>query len=1061
MVVWYSKIMVEGPPVQRTEKHEQQEPEPLALEEALRESIADRYQAEDPRIPILLAEIDPDERTHLTKNERMRAEKNAALLRLLNGHVGRDIRTVAVNGASPEAQFLSSLLSWSKEAAERNSIDLTGFCAESAPEYLNGELTTEQLYERLQFYEKYQDTDRSRFEEEQAKKVAATLGIQGEGVRWTDMIDVAFSEESADRNMRLLLSNVGTIPAELMNKRRFRGIRGTRVALALGSLARIESSEEKDMKSALHEAAGNVRGRRLALEEAGYARGMMEMARHERAKMLNYFFVGKNVEQLRRKGVQNVTLDTNGLFIQLRGFSSHIPYGLVSPEMLETLREGDWMSNIEYEETALRTAEQNTDLRGRVRIVENQMLSFGQKLNTTGTSEELKERFAREVLEGPEEFGKMLANNNLLMPDVLISRVEQYGSEGISALMRVAESIGAVITNEQLAIEHKENFKSYDLLQRTEQSYIARARVLNHPGYYNVTKIVRQILRNFPASDPEQEFLAFRGEYKKVRGGDQHSFVETVYKGVAARVLINEDKHLSGINGLHREYDRLPVFNRDRYTQLEGMLQSYMSFKRCIATLRLLAVAHDTQGHPDYQMIYREIESGLQFLLNHVTKFHSEGENSLSRYRNALSAQRYEDVMARLPVPSAELELQKTIAIFDEADRTYAEFLYNTIGTQRNFTETFVPNLEKKNVDFGEKFVKEAEERCAKDGWNEELCSSGARSRVVEISYQTGDPSETIPFYLEASAVDRLGIPRDKRPLINIIGGARSMETDEKNANDVFARSVFHAAHGHRANVGVPGTQSGIGEMFGKEYLQYLAETEHLPDKEKAHYFSVNPGGNTFYPGNPFLEGTPHNEIFAITPIPSIVTPFKAGWELTGRERFESPYRQHVAYMEALYRRVSDKDDRLMVVGNGGLYTIFEVNASIDNDFKLFLVRGTGRFADVAALFSDRLHEQDLNPRALSDEEFAERVIERVRSKLPEDVAEEFLKKDFGSEVVPENEDYEVYRYFFREYMMRVTKGYYTEIRSLDLKDLEEQLSSYFTVAEKQYRGSRFPYESI
>lgn len=1025
------------------EQHKEAAPPPV-LQGLLLDSIADRYKAEG-GVPELLPTVSPEEFEKLTEEERTRAEKNAHVLRLLNGHKGQDLRTIAVHGKSPEAQHLSYLLSWSKDAAEQHAIDLTGLLSETPPSSLEIELDSEQLYERLMLFEKYPDIDRAQFAQEQAKKTAEALGISGDNVLWNDMTDVTFPEEPDAEKVESLLRSVGTIPTELMDRKRFRGIRAQRVVGLLNTLVQIEDSQEATMKSALTGVSRDKKYRREYLADAASARELMEQARHERAKVLNYFFIGRNAEQLRRRNVKNITLDSNGLFIQVRGFQSHIPYGLVSSEMLTVLGEHGWIDEMSQHEITVRTAEENTDLGKERKESGMQLMHFAEALHTKGAPEEVAVRFARQALENPEEFAKVLAQNNLLIPDSIIASLRERGREGISALMRIAEAIGAGITSEELSNETG-GFSSYDLLHRSEGAYAARARVLNHPDYYNVTKITRHTLPAIPASNSAEEFLAFRGRYKKNRAGDDHSFIETVHKGVVARVLVNEDKHL---HGLRKEYGKLPLFERQKYTELEGALQSYAYFKSQVDILRPAKNFRDEHGNTEYRKMYQAIESCRQFLLNNVTKYYRDAEDGWERYYHAVNEHKESG--------ESQDELQKLVALFDEADRTYAHFLYNSVGTETSLIETFTPDVEKKEVQFGPSFLHEAKEHCASDGFDPQLCGTYEGStRLLQIHHKIGDPSKTIPFHIEEEVLQHLPVSRGK-PLINVIGGARKLGDDLEK----FTEAIVRGAHEHQANVGVSGTQSGIGLMFGKEYLKYQEVTDHLSDREKAHIFAINPGGNTFYPGNPYLKDTPQNEIFAASPVPQVVTPFQAGWELTGNEKFDSPYRLHVAYMEALYRRMSNPNERLMVVGNGGLYSLFEINASIDNDFKLFLVRGTGRFADVASLFSSRLYSSDLNPRVLSDEEFARKIIQRVQSRRPEDVAQEFLKKDFGFNEVPENEDYAVYRHFFKEYMTRVTKGYYTEIRSVDLEHLEEMLKDFFTPSAKNYRATRLPYEEI
>ena len=311
--------------------------------------------------------------------------------------------------------------------------------------------------------------------------------------------------------------------------------------------------------------------------------------------------------------------------------------------------------------------------------------------------------------------------------------------------------------------------------------------------------------------------------------------------------------------------------------------------------------------------------------------------------------------------------------------------------------------------------------------------------RICEIDYKTGDTTETIPYHIEESCVDALRLQRN-RPLINVIGGCREAKGAE-NPLDVLSQAVISAAHEHKANVGVPGTQSGIGNTFGWANVNYSNQFGHLPHSEQAHLFSVNPGGNTFFPGSTKTSHSERNQVFANTPVDSIITPFEAGWGMQGKNKYNSPYLNHVAYMEAIYQRLAHDQAKVMVVGNGGLYSVAEINESLKRNFDLILVEGTGRFADAAAAIMKHIDKLEVpnDPQKIGPQ-----VIDTVRKILPADVSKEFFQKDFGSEHYTDNEDYQVFRTFFWNFL-RLAKAKKGSIQTTSLDKLEQTLNKYLT----------------
>jgi len=254
----------------------------------------------------------------------------------------------------------------------------------------------------------------------------------------------------------------------------------------------------------------------------------------------------------------------------------------------------------------------------------------------------------------------------------------------------------------------------------------------------------------------------------------------------------------------------------------------------------------------------------------------------------------------------------------------------------------------------------------------------------------------------------------------------------------------MNVAQKYKANVGVPGTQSGTGIAFGHANIKHRQETAHLHENEKAHLFAINPGGNTYVPGNKYCEKGPKEEVFAAAPVDQIITPFSGDWELTGKVKYKSSYINHIAYMEALYQRIGANQLKIIATGDGGLYSIMEINKSLMRDFDIFLVKDLGRLAEVIAAIIENLDQFDLTggiDELIKNKKINKQILETIEIIDKED-ATEFKKKNFGSNESPENEDYEVFRHFFFEFL-KIAKKKKGNIKITTLKDFEKDLDEY------------------
>lgn len=264
------------------------------------------------------------------------------------------------------------------------------------------------------------------------------------------------------------------------------------------------------------------------------------------------------------------------------------------------------------------------------------------------------------------------------------------------------------------------------------------------------------------------------------------------------------------------------------------------------------------------------------------------------------------------------------------------------------------------------------------------------------------------------------------------------VENPEEHPLNKMSLAVLRVAHEAKANVGIPGTQSGIGTFFGREAVHYRNQFGHLPKAEQAHVFAVSPGGNVHYPGSPYSNQAAQEERFAITPVDSIITPFPADWGLKGKDKLSSRYLDHIAYMESLYERMSQDRERVMVVGNGGLYSIMEINESLKRGFELFLVKDSGRFAEVASAIFEQMDKFDENA---PEKVINAAILDIARTSLGADVFEEWVKKDFGREVRAQTDDAEVYRMYFHSFL-KAARGRKNQVHVTTIETLERDLGN-------------------
>lgn len=934
---------------------------------------------------------------------------NLEALHHLNGHRGSMVRDRVLSGTTPLATHLRALYEWSKSPSSIEPI-----CAPAPEGFLALGDSPEHLYEALTFLELHPDVTPETYGASVAEATAAALGLPEGKTKWVDGISPTFNAKDRARVFTKLFADVGFLPEELTTKKAFQKVPTTSLFASVEALRTLEGGEYADE------------------------------ARHERARLLNAMIAGGNLLQLHAQG-GDITLDANGIFINVGALHAHLPYGLIEEPAFAALTRDGWLSDEAAAEAGLRTLNENNTVSEIEKVKQDQLERFIESIkdseqetalvkdiaklralveNNTASENQKHELLLAEgslvytrrldslegvvtqIVNNPQYFAKKVIKGNHIIPDMVIDALGERGPDGISTLARFGESISEELANKSADTNQTalgaNDFASHELLKIPEIEYERRSAIINSPEYYNAHKMLRGILAAKTKTSEQDEFIVLRSAYKRVKNGDQHSFVEVLNKGEMSRVLINENKELDA--PLRRAFEELPLYERDAYEDLERAVTTYKSFARDLERLRSTKGMSIT-GYQDYEF-WRIARDVLGFLSGHASP---ERFRTASDLFDKLEAAVHDESYTTMGKYAEEF-----VVLVEQCDEEYRKFLYASIGKPINFTEAFMPEIAKTDVAFGSRFAEEAREKCAPGGYDEKLSATEANVRVVSLDYKESDPTASIPFHVEAEALNALRL--SPRKFLNIAGGARLMEGRDQDAMSAMIGDILGVAHEHQLNVAVPGTQIGIGRLFGAANTAYRAQHGHLPLAKQARLFAVSPGGNTYYPGNPYLTPEFTSQTYAMSPVDTIVTPFSVDWDAKGLAKRDSLYLNHVAYMEALYDRIGRGNQRAMLMLNGGLYTLLEATEAYRRGFPLILAEDSGRLAQVLSEYV-RLHGGD-GPTSETEPDEMYNMIMSAVEKLPKEVAQEFTEKDFGRAAQAENDDYIVYR----EYLYRLLK---------------------------------------
>ncbi len=202
-----------------------------------------------------------------------------------------------------------------------------------------------------------------------------------------------------------------------------------------------------------------------------------------------------------------------------------------------------------------------------------------------------------------------------------------------------------------------------------------------------------------------------------------------------------------------------------------------------------------------------------------------------------------------------------------------------------------------------------------------------------DVSFAVSMTKDAIPFAQCARMMRILGL--EPSNTISCLVGSSKMQGDKNQAvAQTVSQAVYDVSKTIKANVGMPGTQPGYAAQLLQPVLPNRGK-ENEPD-----YFSIIPGKNVPFTGNPYFDETDKKHSYAAVPNKSFVTPFDGGF---GKHPDE--VRHHNLIQESIYAAMSDGFKRVTLVANAGFGAITEMVMALQNNSPILFVADSGRLA--------------------------------------------------------------------------------------------------------------------
>ena len=511
-------------------------------------------------------------------------------------------------------------------------------------------------------------------------------------------------------------------------------------------------------------------------------------------------------------------------------------------------------------------------------------------------------------------------------------------------------------------------------------AFAARSGHVNDVHVYEPAKMIEAIFEN---TDPKE--LEAKG-VRMVRGlcADGLEFL-AFWKGNElffeySRVLIDPKKHVRSEKA-DAAYASVPTISRADFERLDAMLLPLRA-AHIIGSRTWHAARSYNQpgGKAKFESLFNDLRltvasecppKQVEILLRAHDTFVKTDE---SRF-DELCGTFFRDVEAFLK------EYRNSFV-----DRSAREIIDERLG-----------KLDVKEVTFDQNFLKLLESLLEPSHYDKELSTCGAKHRVAFSSSQ----EHGVSYAQEDSMIRQLNI--EKRPLMIVAGGAKNlvMEGAEGTQAEKMADELLRTAIEFKMNVLGPGTQSGLGLIIAKKIHAYRMS---LPEDKRAdapRFIAVEPGKSTIVPGNPLIPTLTPEQLkhaYAGTAADMALTPHEAGW--SGGQTMHT-YQPHVDLRQGFANRIREGLPAIMVIGNGGKWTVQENAASAASGFPTIAVEDTGRFASLVSLAVKRRDQWRVIDTETAMTEFIRGLIVELPSEEDRTrVTQEFQSDDYREKAV-------------------------------------------------------------
>ena len=980
------------------------------------------------------------------------SKENLRLISLFDGHRGLTLHELIKYNDAPVLSYLSRLLSWLAKYQRTGQLDV-GTLESEAPEVLRGK-NFEQLQEICVACSRDPNIETDSQLNDTILKGLRKVFKDERLTRWKkDTFNKVFSRKVAKQTVRSLLTEIGFIPSSYKDHPQYKQLDVLSVTKLISYLQEISKDQGEDT-------------------------AIVRLALNERAKLINNLLTPENLRRLDSQPDRHleVALDTNGLLIKAKGMDTHLPYGLLEQNNLNSLAsfrsesksDRPYLLSIsEAEEMKLRAAEQRGDIEEYTKLRKSQFLTYCNNIFHIKPKD--FEECVEYIRDGIGFYLDRTASTQAIttiIPDVMLQLVIEAGALGSAIALTAAEWMSSELTKATIPRFSPWERLSYEILNRTKQIQRARETFMNRREYYSAAKTGRFVLAGDQLEYGQEKSLMYIGRTPFNQPGEEHYFVGVVRKDRFARILIDR-KHLAGSLDAKRGFDNLPLYEEEEYLNLENQLAVYKHFYTSTILVNANIVKYwnsarflDFDQEHLHKLKNRFLEytqSALYFTLAYG------GDEAKDLYKEAVET--YEELKSNPYRWSREKkQMERLIEIFETVRKSFEKSFFRDHSELTNKIEIEQPKVRLVNQSFDAIYMQEAEKICTKERIGIDTTNADHKERVAYIDPPSGSDVNRIPFVEQEAALDAIHLDRDpERPSIFVLGGS-SLFSDESGGAMVSQTAkelieLGHSAGKKPANILVNGTQAGLGIYFGKGYIDYQRNYSHLPEKKRLRLYSIVPAGGVYLKDNKYLENHPSGEVWAATPVSLVATPNSAEWEL----RDQSPYIDFVERSAAIYERASAGQARMIDLINGGYFAVHYLLALSRNDIPIIIHNKTGRLADALANILETL--DDL-PKSYGDEAQTW-MYKKLKDKMPVASQREFFKKDFGPGGITNLDTYSSFREVFYKLLVRLKRlrhetatfntpegeKTFDQVMVVEPEDVREKIEELIRKFPKEWRG--------